>query len=81
MKALALPFCCFMAIQRGHFFTGIIKSLPKADIWPPLSREMFAICNNHKNDVGPDFEYSDRILHFGVNLKSVEYEWGNGKNK
>jgi hypothetical protein len=59
----------------------IIKTLPNADNWPPLSREMFAICNNYKKHPGPNFEYRGRIIHFGANLKSVEYEWVEWKDK
>ncbi len=65
---------------RKHNST-IIKSLPIGDIWPPLSHEMFTICNNYKNHSGPNFEYSGRIIHFGANLKSVEYEWAEWKIK
>lgn len=59
----------------------VISSLPLADGWPPLSKEMFAICNNHKNHPGPNFEYWGRVIHFGANLKSVEYEWIEWKEK
>lgn len=59
---------------RQHNY-HIISSLPKDDKWPPLSYEMFAICENDKNSNGPDLEYSGRIIHFGANLKSVEQEW------
>ena len=55
--------------------SATIKLLPKGDSWPPLSYEMFAVTNNHKNSPGPNFEYFARIIHFGANLKSVEYEW------
>ena len=61
--------------------SAVIKSLPTSDIWPPLSQEMFAICTNYKDNTGPDFEYSGRIIHFGANLKSVEYEWVEWKTK
>ena len=61
--------------------SAIIKTLPAADSWPPLSREMFAISNNYKNHPGPNFEYWGRIIHFGANLKSVEQQWGEWKNK
>ena len=55
--------------------SAVIKKLPEGDAWPPLSYEMFAICNNHKDSPGSNLEYSGRIIHFGANLKSVEYEW------
>ena len=65
---------------RKHNST-VIKSLPKGDTWPPLSVEMFAICNNYKSDPGPNFEYFARIIHFGANLKSVEHDWIEWKTK
>jgi|SRR5688572_15758734 len=65
---------------RKHNSTTI-KLLPKGDSWPPLSYEMFAICNNHKNSLGPNMEYFGRIIHFGANLKSVEYEWAEWRTK
>lgn len=65
---------------RKHNFE-IIDSLPKADEWPPLSKEMFAIANNFRNHPGPNVEYSGRIIHFGANLKSVEREWNEWKIK
>jgi len=59
----------------------IIRSLPVADNWPPVSKEMFAVCSNYKHSPGPNFEYSARIIHFGANLKSVEHEWEEWKTK
>jgi hypothetical protein len=61
--------------------TGIIYGLPKADAWPPLSREMFAICENDIFAPGPNFEYSGRIIHFGANLKSFDLDWEEWKVK
>lgn len=61
--------------------SDIIASLPLADEWPPLSREMFATCNNDASDSGPNLEYRGRIIHFGASLKSVEQEWGQWKSK
>ena len=61
--------------------SNMIFSLPKADKWPPLSAEMFAICKNDEIESGPDLEYSGRIIHFGANLKSVELEWREWKSK
>lgn len=53
----------------------VIGSLKNDDEWPPLSKEMFAITSNHNNEIyRPNLEYSGRIIHFGANLKSVEYE-------
>jgi len=61
--------------------SSVIDNLPKGDKWPPVSREMFSICNNYKNHPGPDFEYGGRIIHFGGNLKSVELDWSDWKSK
>lgn len=52
----------------------MIKSLKLGDQWPPLSREMFSICHNLEKQSGPNLEYGGRVIHFGANLKSVEYE-------
>ncbi|MDC8003916.1 hypothetical protein POV27_07620 [Aureisphaera galaxeae] len=53
----------------------VIESLNVDDEWPPLSREMFSITRNSKDEVyRPNLEYSGRIIHFGANLKSVEHE-------
>ncbi len=55
---------------------AVINSLPLRDKWPPVSREMFAICKNSVPVEGPLLAYSDsKIIHFGASLKSVEYEW------
>jgi len=54
---------------------SVIRSLPIADTWPPVSKEMFSICTNYKNSHGPNLEYRGRIIHFGTSLKSVEQEW------
>lgn len=52
-----------------------IKNLKTNDEWPPLSSEMFSITSNSNTEIyRPNLEYSGRIIHFGANLKSVEYE-------
>lgn len=61
--------------------SSVIRSLPIADPWPPLSREMFAICTNYKDQSGPMLDYSGRIIHFGANLKSFDHEWREWKPK
>ncbi len=64
-----------IAKQVRKHNSATIKFLPTGDNWPPLSYEMFAISNNHKNSPGPYLDYFGRIIHFGANLKSVEHEW------
>ena len=46
-------------------------SLPKADNWPFLSQEMFAI---PQQEVGQG-NYQTEVMHFGASYKAVEYEW------
>jgi hypothetical protein len=46
-------------------------NLPKADGWPFLCQEMFAIPQievDHAN-------YQTEVMHFGASYKAVEYEW------
>ena len=60
----------------------IIERLPIESEWPPLVRKMFAITDNSDfPNEGPDFAYGGRIIHFGANFKSVEYEWKEWKIK
>ena len=58
----------------------VLNSLLINDTWPPVSREMFSTSKNQVQD-GPNLEYSGRIIHFGANLKSVEYDWPGLKAK
>jgi len=51
----------------------VINSMPINDKWPPICREMFSLSKNQGLE-GPNLEYSGRIIHFGANLKSVEYD-------
>ncbi len=46
-------------------------SLPQADEWPYLNREMFSV---------PKVEWSSElyqtdVMHFGASYKAIEYEW------
>lgn len=45
--------------------------LPKADEWPYLSQEMFAI---PKIEISAD-NYQTEVMHFGASYKAIEYEW------
>ena len=59
-----------------------IDNLPLESEWPPLVRKMFAVTDNSDfPNEGPNFAYGGRIIHFGANLKSVEYEWKEWKVK
>ncbi len=46
-------------------------SLPKADDWPFLCQEMFAI---PQTETGQG-NYQTEVMHFGASYKAVEYEW------
>jgi hypothetical protein len=46
-------------------------SLPRADEWPFLSQEMFAI---PQLEIRPA-NYQTEVMHFGASYKAVEYEW------
>lgn len=59
---------------------SVIDKLPENDQWPPLSKKMFAITEN-SGEYTPDYSYSGRIIHFGANFKSIEYEWMEWKIK
>ena len=61
---------------------NVISNLPIKSDWPPLTKKMFAITTNSDfPKEGPNFAYSGRIIHFGANFKSVEYEWKEWKTK
>ncbi|WAC02917.1 hypothetical protein N7U66_04630 [Lacinutrix neustonica] len=60
----------------------VIEKLPSKSEWPPLVRKMFSITDNSDfPNESPNFAYGGRIIHFGANLKSVEYEWNEWKDK
>ncbi len=61
---------------------NILESLPLESEWPPLVRKMFCITKNSDfPKEGPNFGYGGRIIHFGANFKSVEYDWKEWKVK
>jgi hypothetical protein len=61
---------------------NVINSLPIKSDWPPLSKKMFAITDNSDfPKEGVNFAYSGRVIHFGANFKSVEYEWKEWRTK
>ncbi|WP_049721722.1 hypothetical protein [Gilvimarinus polysaccharolyticus] len=46
-------------------------TLPRADSWPFLCQEMFAIPELG----GLTRNYQTEVMHFGASYKAVEYEW------
>ncbi len=59
----------------------IINNLPEDDEWPPLTKNMFSITQPPTVSDGLNYQYSGRIIHFGANFKSIEYEWKEWKDK
>lgn len=49
----------------------IIDSLPSADGWPFLCREMFGVSGF--DEMGGT--YQTQVIHFGASYRAVEYEW------
>lgn len=52
----------------------VIKELEE-DNWPPVSRGMFDINKIEHQPNRPNYAYGGRLIHFGANFKSIEYEW------
>lgn len=49
----------------------IIDSLPSADGWPFLCRDMFGVSGF--DEMGGT--YQTQVIHFGASYRAVEYEW------
>ncbi|WP_405569062.1 hypothetical protein [Winogradskyella sp. Asnod2-B02-A] len=68
--------------QINNHNKNVIEKLPSKSEWPPLVKKMFSITDNSDFlNEGPNFAYGGRIIHFGANFKSVEYEWKEWKVK
>lgn len=48
-------------------------TLPQAEDWACLSRDMFSIPATRKNDES----YQSEVIHFGASYAGIEYEWKN----
>ena len=57
--------------RRRRSNREVMLQLPKADDWPFLCQEMFAI---PRVDAGLG-NYQTEVMHFGASYKAVEYEW------
>jgi hypothetical protein len=49
----------------------IIDSLPAADGWPFLCRDMFGVSGFDETSG----TYQTQVIHFGASYRAVEYEW------
>lgn len=59
------------SLQRISTNRAAMVSLPSADSWPLLSREMFASSSKLSGDINNHTE----IVHFGAPYQGIEYEW------
>lgn len=57
--------------ERRRTNRKVMLTLPSADEWPYLCREMFAI---PRLQVSND-NYHTQVMHFGASYKAIEYEW------
>jgi len=64
--------CIINANALDHDFRAVnrqaMTSLPGADEWPFLAKEMFAL--PEKTGFG-----TSEVLHFGASYRGIEYEW------
>lgn len=63
--------------ERRRANRKVMLTLPSADEWPYLCREMFAI---PRLQVGHD-NYHTQVMHFGASYKAIEYEWNRWMEK
>ncbi|GAB3106339.1 hypothetical protein G8770_07985 [Aestuariicella hydrocarbonica] len=57
--------------SRRRINRQALLGLPKADGWPFLCQEMFAIPQVEVDQAN----YQTEVMHFGASYKAVEYEW------
>lgn len=57
-------------VRRAHN-REIVESLPDADGWPFICREMFGI-SGFDEMAGT---YQTQVIHFGASYRAIEYEW------
>ncbi|TQV78286.1 hypothetical protein FKG94_13815 [Exilibacterium tricleocarpae] len=62
---------CLNDATRRRSNREVMLQLPKADDWPFLCQEMFAIPRPEAS-LG---SYQTEVMHFGASYKAVEYEW------
>ena len=58
-------------VARRKTNRNALITLPQADEWPYLSREMFSL---PKVEFVNDF-YQTEVIHFGSSYRAIEYEW------
>ena len=63
--------CTNVDLERRRTNRLAMRSLPKADAWPFLCQEMFAVPSH----IPGQGNYQTEVMHFGASYKAVEYEW------
>lgn len=63
--------------MRRQANRSAMLSLPKADEWPYLCQEMFAIPHMETSTE----HYQTEVMHFGASYKAIEYEWAQWMEK
>ena len=58
-------------VTRRKSNRQVMMSLPQADEWPYLNREMFSV---PRIEMTSDL-YQTEVMHFGASYKAIEYEW------
>ncbi len=61
------------AEERRRVNREAMMSLPSAESWPVLSREMFSFTDSDAADI--DMAFRTEVLHFGASYQGIEYEW------
>lgn len=56
--------------HRIHTNRQALLTLPAAEDWPLLSREMFSA-----TDHAADVDIHTEVVHFGASYQGIEYEW------
>ncbi|WP_075187367.1 hypothetical protein [Teredinibacter haidensis] len=63
--------------ERRSVNRAAMLSLPRADEWPHLCQEMFAIPRVEQSSE----RYQTEVMHFGASYKAIEYEWAQWMEK
>jgi len=64
--------CAFDNVaERRRVNREAMLSLPSAEHWPVLAREMFSL---PAQDTG-DITFHTQVMHFGGSYQGIEYEW------
>ncbi len=57
--------------ERRRTNREAMLSLPSAESWPILAREMFSVPQQTASDI----TFHTEVMHFGASYQGIEYEW------